>query len=66
MADHVGTIQPGRLADLLVIDGDPVERPALLRDPARVWLVLQLGEPVAGAALERDPFDVAVANVVAA
>src|SRR5215218_7047582 len=66
MADHVGTIQPGRLADLLVIDGDPVERPTLLRDPARVWLVLQLGEPVAGAALERDPFDVAVANVVAA
>jgi imidazolonepropionase-like amidohydrolase len=66
MADHVGTIQPGRLADLLVVDGDPVERPALLRDPARVWLVLQLGEPVAGAALERDPVDVAGANVVAA
>jgi imidazolonepropionase-like amidohydrolase len=50
---HVGTVEPGRLADLLVVDGDPVERPELLRDPARIWLVLQLGEPVAGAALER-------------
>jgi imidazolonepropionase-like amidohydrolase len=59
LADHVGTVQPGRLADLLVVDGDPVERPALLRDPARIWLVLQLGEPVAGAALERDPVGVA-------
>jgi imidazolonepropionase-like amidohydrolase len=59
LAGHVGTIEPGRLADLLVVDGDPVQRPALLRDRARIWLVLQLGAPVAGAALERDPVAVA-------
>jgi imidazolonepropionase-like amidohydrolase len=52
---HVGTIAPGKLADLLVVDGDPLEDPALLRQRDRIWLVLQLGEPVAGAALERAP-----------
>jgi len=51
--EHVGTIEPGKLADLTVVDGDPLEEPELLRDRARIWLVLQLGEPVAGAALER-------------
>jgi imidazolonepropionase-like amidohydrolase len=55
LADQVGTIEPGRLADLIVVDGDPLERLAILRDPERIWLVLQLGAPVAGAALERDP-----------
>jgi imidazolonepropionase-like amidohydrolase len=52
LAEHVGTVEPGKLADLLVVDGDPLAEPALLADPARIWLVLQLGEPVAGAALE--------------
>jgi imidazolonepropionase-like amidohydrolase len=53
--DQVGSIQPGKLADLLVIDGDPLQTPELLLDPARIWLVLQLGQPVAGTAMERDP-----------
>jgi imidazolonepropionase-like amidohydrolase len=54
LADHVGTIEPGKLADLVVVDGDPVEEPALLRDRDRIWLVFQIGEPVAGSALESD------------
>jgi imidazolonepropionase-like amidohydrolase len=53
LADEVGTIEPGKLADLLVVDGDPLQRPELLLEAERVWLVVQLGEPVAGAALER-------------
>jgi imidazolonepropionase-like amidohydrolase len=52
--DYVGTVTPGKLADLLVIDGDPLERLELLRRRERIWLVLQLGEPVAGAALEAE------------
>jgi imidazolonepropionase-like amidohydrolase len=52
---HIGTIEPGRLADLVVTDGDPLARPGLLRVRDRIWLVFQLGAPVAGAALERDP-----------
>lgn len=51
--DHlVGTVEVGKLADLVVVDGDPVLEPGLLTDASRIWLVLQLGEPVAGAALE--------------
>jgi imidazolonepropionase-like amidohydrolase len=48
LAGHVGTIAEGKLADLLVVDGDPLAAPELLDDPARIWLVLQLGTPVAG------------------
>jgi len=53
--DRLGTLEPGKLADLLVVDGDAVEEPELLLDRDRIWLVFQLGEPVAGAALERAP-----------
>lgn len=55
LEDQVGTVEPGKLADLVVIDGDPVREPELLLDASRIWLVLQLGEPVAGTAMERDP-----------
>ena len=50
--EHIGTVTEGKLADLLVIDGDPLREPGLLADPDRIWLVLQLGVPVAGRALE--------------
>jgi hypothetical protein len=59
--EHIGTVTEGKLADLIVVDGDPLAEPALLSDPARVWLVLQGGTPVAGQALtcpvlvRRDP-----------
>ena len=52
LAEHVGTVEPGKLADLVVVDGDPLAEPALLCDRARIWLVLRLGEPVAGTVLE--------------
>jgi imidazolonepropionase-like amidohydrolase len=51
---HVGTVAVGKRADLLVLDDDPLERPASLGERERVWLVVQHGRPVAGAALERD------------
>jgi imidazolonepropionase-like amidohydrolase len=50
--EHIGTVEPGKLADLVIVDGDPVREPHLLADPARIWLVLQLGVPAAGQALE--------------
>jgi imidazolonepropionase-like amidohydrolase len=30
---ELGTIRPGALADLLVVDGNPLEDPSLLADP---------------------------------
>jgi imidazolonepropionase-like amidohydrolase len=53
--EQVGTVEPGKLADLLITDGDPLREPELLTDPARIWLVVQLGVPVAGQALEATP-----------
>jgi imidazolonepropionase-like amidohydrolase len=59
LADHIGTVAEGKLADLVVVDGDVLEAPELLLDPARIWAVFQLGELVAGAALERaQPIDI--------
>jgi imidazolonepropionase-like amidohydrolase len=54
LAEHIGTVAEGKVADLLIADGDPLEEPRLLADASRIWLVLQLGVPVAGQALERD------------
>jgi imidazolonepropionase-like amidohydrolase len=52
LKEHIGTVQAGRLADLVVIDGDVLKTPEVLLDRARVWAVLQLGQVVAGAGLE--------------
>ncbi|MGZ4244549.1 MAG: amidohydrolase family protein [Solirubrobacteraceae bacterium] len=57
LQDHIGTVQAGKLADLAVVDGDVLAVPELLLDPGRIWLVLQIGEVVAGAALEAAPPD---------
>jgi len=48
LGDHIGTVSEGKLADLTIVDGDPLAEPHLLGDPDRIWLVLQLGVPVAG------------------
>jgi imidazolonepropionase-like amidohydrolase len=50
---HVGTVAVGKRADLLVLDDDPFERPESLGEREHVWLVIQHGTPVAGAAVER-------------
>jgi imidazolonepropionase-like amidohydrolase len=52
LQELIGTIEPGKLADLVALDGDLLVQPELLLDRDRIWLVFQLGEPVAGAALE--------------
>jgi imidazolonepropionase-like amidohydrolase len=52
--EYIGTVERGKLADLLIVDGDVLAEPGLLADPGRIWLVLQLGVPVAGRALESE------------
>jgi imidazolonepropionase-like amidohydrolase len=47
LADQLGTIEEGKLADLIVLDDNPLTDPAVLSDRSRIHLVLQRGTPVA-------------------
>ena len=49
--DDVGVVREGAMADLLVVDGDPLAGIAVLAERGRIWLVLVAGRPVAGQAL---------------
>jgi imidazolonepropionase-like amidohydrolase len=44
----VGTLEPGKEADLLVLDADPLQDVGILRKPEHLALVVQGGQPVAG------------------
>jgi imidazolonepropionase-like amidohydrolase len=46
----VGTVRPGAVADLLVIDGDPLEDVGVLLRPERIQMIIQGGEIVGGRA----------------
>jgi len=46
--DDLGTIEPGKLADILVVDGDPLADIALLQDRRRFIAVMQGGAVKAG------------------
>ena len=42
--DRLGTLESGKLADLVVVDGDPLADITVLRDPARIALVIKDGK----------------------
>ncbi|MEI7687238.1 MAG: amidohydrolase family protein, partial [Planctomycetota bacterium] len=46
--DEFGTVQPGRLADLLIVDGDVLADIAILEDRSKFLAVLQGGVVKAG------------------
>ena len=46
--DQVGTIEKGKLADLLLFEGNPLRRIDLLRDRSRIIGVMQAGKFAAG------------------
>jgi imidazolonepropionase-like amidohydrolase len=48
MADDIGTVAAGKLADLLVLDGDPLEDIGILQKPERRILVMKGGEIMFG------------------
>ena len=42
--DELGTVAEGKLADLLVVDGDPLEDVAVLQDRARIVAIVKDGQ----------------------
>ena len=46
MAGDIGTIEAGKLADLIVVDGNPVDDIALLQDEKNITMVMQSGRLV--------------------
>ena len=43
MAGDVGTLEPGKLADLLVVNGDPLDDITVLQDKGKLSLIMQGG-----------------------
>jgi len=48
LSSELGTVTAGAVADLLVVDGDPLSDARMLCDPERIWMVVQGGKVVAG------------------
>jgi imidazolonepropionase-like amidohydrolase len=46
LADKLGTIAPGMIADILILDADPSEDVTVLGDPSRVHAIIKDGKPV--------------------
>lgn len=46
--DDAGTVQPGRLADLVVVNGDPAQDITVLKEPGAIEMVLLGGAVAAG------------------
>jgi imidazolonepropionase-like amidohydrolase len=42
--DKVGTLEPGKFADLLVVDGNPLDNIAILEDESKLLLVMKQGK----------------------
>ena len=47
ISEDVGTIEPGKAADLVGFAADPLTDPGIFADPARITLVVQAGRTVA-------------------
>jgi imidazolonepropionase-like amidohydrolase len=46
MQDDIGTVERGKLADLLVVEGNPLEDIALLQNPDNIKLIMKEGKTI--------------------
>jgi imidazolonepropionase-like amidohydrolase len=52
MADKIGTLEPGKFADAIVVDGNPLDDVKILQDKDRIRLVVKDGQVVVNRNLE--------------
>lgn len=55
IGQRVGTIERGKQADILVVNGNPLERISLLRKKSKIHMVIQKGEIVVDRQAIREP-----------
>lgn len=48
LEEKIGTIAPGKLADLLIVEGNPLEDIRVLTDPGRIVAVFKEGREISG------------------
>ncbi len=46
LGNDIGTVEQGKLADLIVVDGDPLEDIKILKDRVHIHVVMKGGEIV--------------------
>jgi imidazolonepropionase-like amidohydrolase len=46
MAERIGTVEPGKWADIVIVDGDPLADIKVLQDMAKIKRVIKGGETV--------------------
>jgi imidazolonepropionase-like amidohydrolase len=46
LADRLGTIERGMIADILILDADPTQDVAVIGDPSHVRMVIKEGKPI--------------------
>ncbi len=52
LSEHLGTVTPGKIADLIVVAGDPLADIRVLQDVSRILLVMKEGQVVVDRGLE--------------
>jgi imidazolonepropionase-like amidohydrolase len=57
MDELVGTLEPGKEADLLVLNGDPLQNIRVLSDVKNLLLVMQAGKAISGPLTQQLPFE---------
>jgi imidazolonepropionase-like amidohydrolase len=44
LESKIGTLEPGKLADMIIVDGDPLKDIAILQSPEKIQTVIKNGE----------------------
>ena len=55
LAKELGTIEAGKLADILAVDGDPLQNIGVLRDREKIKLIMKGGEAFKNLITAREP-----------